>query len=266
MAEPAIQERRFRTIELERQGPVCTIILNRPPLNVIDMEMMGEIQSVLQELDGEEKPSGVGVLVFRGAGKCFSAGVSIQDHTPDKIGEMIPRFHAIFRHLARTEMVTVAAVHGACLGGGLELVSICDLVVAADNAQFGQPEIKLGQFPPVGVILLPYLMGYRKAAELVLGGGSIGASEAHQFGLVNHVVPEAQLSECVDAVVRELTAGSPNTLRLTKSILRRVAGLDFERALGESERFFLETLAPTADAQEGIFAFLEKRAPHWRGR
>ena len=266
MAEQTITERKFRTIEVERHGPVCTVTLSRPPLNIIDLEMMGEIHAVLHSLDGGEQPSGVGVLVFRGSGKCFSAGVSIQDHTPDKIGEMIPRFHYIFRHLARTEMVTVAAVHGACLGGGMELAAMCDLVVAADNAQFGQPEIKLGQLPPVGIILLPYLVGYRKAAELVLAGNSISAAEALALGLVNRVVPQAQLQESLDGIVRDLTAGSPNTLRLAKSILRRVDGLDFKRALDESERFFLQTLAPTEDAKEGIFAFLEKRAPRWKGR
>src|SRR6266702_484490 len=107
MAEQTIFERRFHTIEVERQGAVCTIVLSKPPLNIIDIEMMDEIQAVLHSLDGGEHPSGVGVLVFRGNGKCFSAGVSIQDHTPDKIGEMIPRFHYIFRHMARTAMVTV---------------------------------------------------------------------------------------------------------------------------------------------------------------
>ena len=266
MAEQTIFERKFRTIEVERQGTVCTIALSKPPLNIIDMEMIGEIHAVLHSLDGGEHPSGIGVLIFRGNGKCFSAGVSIQDHTPDKIGEMIPRFHDIFRHMARTEMVTVAAVHGACLGGGLELAAMCDLVVAADNAQFGQPEIKLGQLPPVGIILLPYLVGYRKAAELILAGSNIGAAEALSLGLVNRVVPQAQLQEALGGIVRDLTAGSPNTLRLAKSILRRVAGLDFEHELAEAERFFLQSLAPTEDAQEGIFAFLEKRTPQWKNR
>lgn len=255
---------RFRTIRVERREGVCTIELNKPPLNIIDMEMMGEMQAALAEIESDP---GVRVMVFRGAGdKGFSAGVSIQEHTPDKIGEMIPRFHAVFRQFARTEKITIAAVHGVCLGGGFELAAMCDLVVAAENAQFGQPEIKLGQLPPVGIILLPYLIGYRKAAELVLTGATIGAREAMSLGLVNRVVAENELSECTDNMVRELTAGSGSTLRLTKSILRRVAGLDFERALDESERFFLDTVAATEDAKEGVFAFLEKRAPKWKER
>lgn len=254
----------FRTIKAERHGPVFSITLNKPPLNIIDMEMMEEIHAALRDA---EEDSDAAVFAFRGAGeKSFSAGVSIPDHTPGKIGKMISLFHEIFRLLAKTEKVTVAAVQGVCLGGGFELVSMCDLVVAAENVQFGQPEIKLGQLPPVAVILLPYLIGYRKAAELILTGANIGAREAQALGLVNRVVPEEQLSECAEALVRELTDHSRSTLRLTKRILRRVSGLDFERVLKESEEFFLHTIVPTEDAGEGVFAFLEKRAPHWRNR
>ena len=179
---------------------------------------------------------------------------------------MSPRFHNLFRLLAKTEKVTVAVVQGHCLGGGFELAAMCDLVVASEKAQFGQPEIRLGQLPPVGVILLPYLMGYRKAAELLFTGASIGAREAQAFGLVNRVVPPEQLSQCLEDLLKEITAQSGTALRLTKRILSRVAGLDFVRALQETEDFFLKTMVPTDDAKEGIFAFLEKRAPQWTHR
>lgn len=254
----------YRTIQVGTRGPVCSIELNKPPLNIIDIAMMEEIQAALREADADPA---VRVVQFRGAGpKAFCAGVSIQDHTPDRLGEMIPRFHAIFRHLARTDKVTLAVVHGHCLGGGLELAMMCDLVVASENAQFGQPEIKLGQLAPVGVILLPHLIGYRKAAELLLTGSTIDARQAQALGLVNRVVTAGQLSQCADELLRELLAQSGSALRLTKTILRRVAGLDFERALAESEEFFLQTLATTEDAKEGVTAFLEKRAPHWTNR
>ena len=257
----------YKTIVVERRGPVCSITLNKPPMNIIDIEMMDEIQAVLRELEEAGNDSGVRVLVLRGAGeKGFSAGVSIQDHTPDRIGAMIHRFHDIIRRLSRTNLVTLAVVHGLCLGGGFELVSICDLVVASDNSQLGQPEIKLGQLPPVAVVLLPYLVGYHKAAELILTGESIGAREALALGLVNRVVPQGDLSGCVESLLAGLMDKSASTLRLGKSILRRVAGEGFEKALDESERFFLQSLVPTEDAQEGVFAFLEKRAPQWRHR
>jgi len=254
----------YESIKVAHWGPVFSIELSKPPLNIIDIAMMEEVQAALQEADASLD---VRVIAFRGAGqKAFSAGVSIQDHTPDRIEEMIRSFHAIFRQLARTDRVTLAVVGGHCLGGGFELASMCDLVVASEDAQFGQPEIKLGQLAPVGVILLPHLIGYRKAAELLLTGSTLSAEQAQSLGLVNRVASPEQLSQCADELLRELLEQSGSALRLTKKILRRVAGLDFERALAESEEFFLQTLAQTEDAKEGVVAFLEKRAPQWTNR
>jgi enoyl-CoA hydratase len=257
-------ETTYRTIRVEREDSVATVFLNKPPLNIIDIEMMKELLAALRKIDEEDD---VRVIVFRAAGeKGFSAGVSIQDHLPDRIVEMIQSFHAVFRHLARTQKVTIAAVHGVCLGGGFELALICDMIVASDDAKFGQPEIKLGQLPPVGIVLLPHLVGYRKAAELVLSGNTIGPAEALALGIVNRVVPKVQLSESLSELVQSLVSGSGNTLRLTKELLRRVSGIEFEKLLDESEEYFLHTLVPTADAKEGIFAFLEKRIPKWSHR
>ncbi len=254
----------YQTLQVDRLGAVCTILLNKPPLNIIDAAMIDEIREVLRGAEGDPA---VRVIVFRGAGnRGFSAGVSVQDHTPDRAPDVIPRFDDIFRILARLDQVTVAAVHGYCLGGACELVSMCDLVVATESVQLGQPEIKLGQPPPIGLILLPYLIGYRKAAELLLTGASISAREAQSLGLVNRVVPNDQLSQGLDQLLRELTTLSGSTLRLTKRILTRVSGLDFEKALKESEDFFLHSILPSQDAKEGIFAFLEKRAPQWTHR
>jgi cyclohexa-1,5-dienecarbonyl-CoA hydratase len=250
----------YQTIQLEQSEAVSTIVLNKPPLNILDHAMIEEILDALQVIAS----SATRIIVFRAAGeKAFCAGVSIQDHTPDKISTMIPRFHEIFRVLARTDKVTVAAVQGHCLGGGLELVSICDLVIAAERAQFGQPEIKLGQLPPVGIILLPHLMGYRKAMDLLLTGSIIGASKADALGLINSVVPADQLNQTLEKLLAELTAQSGTALALTKQLLHRIGALDFEKALQQSEEFFLDKVAATDDAKEGIFAFLEKRAPQW---
>src|SRR5262245_18477075 len=146
----------FRSIQVARREAVATIVLNKPPLNILDIAMIEEINEALLEIEADE---GIRVAVFRtGIDKAFSAGVSIQDHLPDKIHEMIPKFHRIFRQLARTDKVTIAVVQGHCLGGGLELAAMCDLILADDSAVFGQPEIKLGQLPPVGIILLPHLI------------------------------------------------------------------------------------------------------------
>ena len=254
-------ELNFQTIRVEQVGPVCSIILNKPPLNIIDFTMITEIRTALKEI---EKADSIRVIVLRGAGdKGFSAGVSVQDHTPDRVRDMIPAFDDIFRLLSRTEKVTLAAVHGFCLGGGFELAIACDLVIATEKALFGQPEIKLGQMAPIGLILLPQLIGYRKAAELLFTGTSIGAREAQSLGLVNRVVPPEEFSHALEEFLKEITIQSGTILRLTKRALRRTSVLDFEKALQETENFFFESVLTTEDAKEGIVAFLEKRAPQW---
>ncbi|MBI3933329.1 MAG: enoyl-CoA hydratase/isomerase family protein [Acidobacteria bacterium] len=254
----------YQTIRVQQRGAVATITLSKPPLNILDIAMIEEISDALRAI---EAIPAIRVIVFRAAGeKAFCAGVSIHDHTPDKIRQMIPRFHNIFRLLARTDKVTVAAVQGHCLGGGLELVSMCDLVIASENAQFGQPEIRLGQLPPVGIILLPHLMGYRKAADLLLTGSSIDAKQAESQGLVSRVVPADQLDRSLEELLAELTAQSGAALAMTKQLLRRIEGFEFEEALQQSEEFFLNQVAATDDAKEGIFAFLEKRPPKWTHR
>ncbi len=251
----------YTTIAVERAEPVLTIELRRPPLNIINIAMMEEIAAALTAAEAD---AGVRFIVFRAAGeKAFCAGVSIQDHLPATIEQMILSFHAIFRLLAKSDKIIVAAVQGHCLGGGLELVAMCDMVIATETAQFGQPEIKLGQMPPVGVILLPHLIGYRKAAEMILTGASIPAREALALGLVNRVVDGDALATSLHALLGEMIAQSGTALRLTKHLLQRTRGLDFNRLLDDSESFFLNRLAPTHDAKEGIVAFLEKRAPHW---
>ena len=255
-------EQTFQSIRVERAGPVGSIVLNKPPLNIIDYAMIQEIRTALEQLSGEDDNSRV--ILFRGEGeKGFSAGVSVQDHAPGRVEEVVPVFNDLFRILSRTDKVTVGAVHGICLGGGLELVLMCDLVVAAENARLGQPEIKLGQMAPIGLILLPQLIGYRKAAELLLTGGTIGASEAQSLGIVNRVVPPEQLAQSVEGLLNELNAQSAAVLRLTKRALCRTSSLDFEKVLQESENIFFKSVLKTKDAKEGVFAFLEKRAPKW---
>ena len=254
-------EQNFRLIRGERQDSVFSITLNAPPLNIMDLAMIEELRTALQKAEAIPE---VQVIVFRGSGpRGFSAGVSVQDHTPDRLGNVLPRFDDLFCLLAGTEKITLAAAHGFCFGGGFELAAMCDLVVAAETAQFAQPEIKLGQFAPVGVILLPYLIGYRKAAELLFTGSTIDARQAEALGLVNRVVPEDQLSDAVEELLCQIAAQSQAILRLTKSFLRRASGLNFQALLRESEDFFFESVARTEESKEGISAFLEKRPPRW---
>ena len=250
------------TVELKLEHRTAWITLDRPPLNILDiatMEALGKaVEKALPKCD---------FLIFRGVGvKAFSAGADVADHAPKRVGKMLAAFHAVFRQLAETDCIKIAAVHGYCLGGGMELASFCDFVLATESAQFGQPEIKLGCFPPVAMITLPQLIGMRAAAHLILTGHQISATEAHRLGLVTRVVPDYELPAAVEALLDELRALSPAVLKLTSRTLRRFHAEEFERQLEDIESIYLSNLMQTKDAQEGIRAFLEKRAPVWKGK
>jgi cyclohexa-1,5-dienecarbonyl-CoA hydratase len=249
-------------VRVELDGRLATILLDRPPLNVMNIAMMREIHQAIVDLAGRSD-----ILIIRGAGeKAFSAGAEIADHTPDRVGDMLDAFHAIFRELWRSPMLTIAAVHGHCLGGGCELATFCDFVVAAESAKFGQPEIKLSCFPPVAMVTFPRLIGLRAALDLILSGRTIPAAEALRVGLVSRVAPDSEFDHAVGAFAAELRALSPAVLGLTRRKLWSSDGFDFEGALHSMEDFYLHGLMKTHDANEGIRAFLEKRQPVWEAQ
>ena len=249
-------------IHLRIEARTTRITLDRPPLNILDIAMMESLDAAL-----ERALSKSDFVVFQGAGaKAFCAGAEVADHRPERIGKMLRTFHAVFQRLAKADCLTIAAVHGYCLGGGMELATFCDFVLAAESAQFGQPEIKLGCYPPVAMVTLPHLIGMQAAAHLILTGRQIGAMEAQRLGLVTHVVPDQELSTAVETLLRELRALSPSALHLTRKTLRRLHLADFLKQLEEAERVYLSELMQTHDAKEGIRAFLEKRKPVWKGK
>jgi cyclohexa-1,5-dienecarbonyl-CoA hydratase len=250
------------TIQLRLEDHTAWITLNRPPLNILDISMMQALDAVL-----ERALPKCDFLVFQGAGeKAFSAGAEIADHAPERVGKMLSAFHAVFRRLAAADCLRIAAVHGYCLGGGMELATFCDFVLATESAQFGQPEIKLGCFPPVALVTLPHLIGMRAAAHLILTGQQINAAEASRLGLVTRVVPDAQLPVALDSLLEELQTLSPIVLQLTRKTLGRIQFADFAKQLEEVERVYLTELMQAHDALEGVRAFLEKRPPIWRGK
>jgi cyclohexa-1,5-dienecarbonyl-CoA hydratase len=250
------------TVELRLERRTAWVTLDRAPLNILDIAMMEALGKTLDKALPK-----CDFLVFQGAGaKGFSAGADVADHAPKRVRKMLSTFHAVFRRLAEADCLKIAAVHGYCLGGGMELATFCDFVVAAESAQFGQPEIKVGCFPPVAMITLPHLIGMRAAAQLVLTGHQISATEAHRLGLVTRVVPDHELPAAVDNLLEELRALSPAVLKLTARSLRRFHAADFAALLEDTERVYLSELMQTKDAQEGIRAFLEKRPPLWKGK
>jgi cyclohexa-1,5-dienecarbonyl-CoA hydratase len=255
----------FEHIRFDVSDGVAKLTLNKPPLNVLDIAMMREINAALEEVGDD--PS-VKVLVFEAAegSKAFSAGVDVSEHTADKVEEMIEVFHCIFRLLDKLEVPTVAVVGGAALGGGCELVLFCDMVIASEKASFGQPEIQVGVLPPIAVVALPAIIGPKKALEMVLIGDRIRAPEALQLGLVNKVVPPEELRAAADEFVSKLTRLSGAVLRLTKRAVRLGSVGSFADGLAAVEELYLGPLMSTEDANEGLAAFMEKRAPVWKDR
>jgi len=253
---------RPQSIQLRIEHRTAWITLDRPPLNILDIAMMESLDAALRRALRKAD-----FVVFQGAGvKAFCAGADVADHTPKRVSKMLSAFHAVFRRLAAADCLTIAAVHGYCLGGGMELATFCDFVLATESAQFGQPEIKLGCFPPVAMVTLPRLIGLQAAAHLILTGHQTSATEAHRLGLVARVVPDSELPAAVDELLEELRPLSPSVLRLARKTLTRLYSPDFLKQLKEAERVYLLELMKTQDAQEGIRAFLEKRKPVWKAK
>jgi len=253
----------FEQILFEREGGIARITLNHPPVNIMDIPTMREINAALESLEGDEDTK---VVLFGATGKAFCAGVDVRDHTVDKVDEMVEVFHRIFRLMWSLDVPTVAAVNGAALGGGCELVTFCDMVIASEKSTFGQPEIQVGVYPPVAVVTFPRLMPHMKAMELLLTGSVIDAREAERLGIVNKVVPVDSFEKEVAGFVGKLTALSGIVLRLTKRATLQGLTLGFQKALGLSEELYLNQLMKTDDAVEGLQAFMEKRKPVWKDR
>jgi cyclohexa-1,5-dienecarbonyl-CoA hydratase len=250
-------------LKCELAPPIARIVLRNPPLNVINIPMMQELAQTLAEAEAR---SDVSVIVVSGEGKAFSAGVDVAAHTPDQVGEMLAKFHAVIRSLVANKKVTIAAVHGHCLGGGAELAMVCDMVYTADSAQWGFPEIKLACYPPVACTALAALVGQKRAAELILTGRTITGTEAAAMGLANRAVPEGQLAAAVDECVGHLLRLSPAALAVAKKAIYAWDAMHFDKGLTRAEKIYFEELMKKEDAHEGIRAFLEKREPKWLGK
>src|SRR5437016_9005990 len=255
----------FHDIKFTIDDRVARITFARRPLNVFNIAMMREIGDALNECVSRHD---LAAIVFDAArdARAFSAGVAVEEHLPETIFQMLDSFHSIFRTLAQISKPTIAVVDGAALGGGCELVAACDIVIASERARFGQPEIKLGVFPPVAAILLPRIIGEKRARELIMLGDMIDAAEALRLGLVNHVVPAAELEPKLMSVLAKLRDLSASALAMARAALDLGAPNSFQSTLDEVENLYLHELMKTEDAHEGVRSFMEKRKPEWRHR
>ena len=255
----------YRHIHFNIEDRVARITFARPPVNIFNIAMMSEINDALNRSAHERE---LVALVFDAASdsRAFSAGVAVEEHVEETIFQMLDSFHAIFRNLEQLAKPTIAVIDGPALGGGCELVAACDIAIASERALFSQPEIKLGVFPPVAAVLLPQIVGDKRARELILTGEPIEAAEAMRLGLVNYVVPNPQLEQKLRELLSVFRGLSAAALELTKKAIDLGRGRSLDSALKDVENMYLHELMKTQDATEGINAFIQKRKPVWRNR
>jgi cyclohexa-1,5-dienecarbonyl-CoA hydratase len=256
---------KYQNIKFSVEERVGRITFARPPLNIFNIAMMREIGEAINECAVMREM--VAILFEAGAdARAFSAGVAVEEHAEETIYQMLDSFHGIFRALEQVGKPVIAVVDGAALGGGCELVAGCDIVIATERARFGQPEIKLGVFPPVAAVLLPRIIGDKRARELMLTGELIDAQESLRLGLVNAVVPHAELGQKTQELLDKLRELSAPALEATKRAIDLARGASFEEALRRVEDLYLNELMKTEDAHEGINAFMQKRKPAWKNK
>jgi len=247
-------------IGYEVSDRIARIILRRPPLNILNIAMMEEINRAIEDATSRRS---VCALAFLAEGKHFSAGVDVGEHMGETATKMIEVFHGMFRRLVEFGRPTLAAVFGNCLGGGCELATFCDVVVAAESAKLGQPEVRVGVFPPVAAAWWPLFPATKLAIQLILTGEVVDARTAYEAGLVNRVVPDEALNEEAEKILNGFAKSSAAVLAHTKRAAMLPLRKLFLESLAEIERLYLGELMKTHDAEEGLAAFLEKRKPKW---
>lgn len=253
----------YKDIQFGVTDRVARIAFSRPPLNILTIAMMKE---TVDAINRAAHTPDTCAIVFSGAptSRAFCAGVSIEEHKPETVFQMLDGFHSIFRALNAVSKPVIALVGGAALGGGCELVAFADIVIASTSARFGQPEIKLGVFPPIAAIILPRVIGDKKAREMILTGELLTAEAAHSLGLVNHVVAENSIESRCEELLNALRQLSVPGLERARKAMTQSWGLGFDDALKRAEDIYLNELMSFRDPQEGVEAFIAKRPPKWK--
>jgi len=254
----------FKHILLRIDGPSARITLNSPPFNILTRPMMAEIASAIEKLDGL---SGVKCLVIdSGSNKAFSAGISLEDSRPEFAFQTLEAFNCIATTLMDVAKPLIVAVNGPAVGVGAELVLLGDLVFVTPNAQFAQPEIRMGVFPPFAAAMLPAIIGPKKAYEMILTGQPISAEEALALGLVNRLVPEEQLEASLERIIARLDEFSGPVLAMAKAVITSGVNVPLREALKNAQDTYLNHLMDLEDVREGVRARMEQRKPAWKNR
>jgi len=252
-----------QTIRTSFADGVARLTFARPKHNVFNIAMMQELNAALESLNAEKD---LKCVVILGEGPSWCAGVDVGDHRPEMVDQMIGAFNQALQSIEAIPVPVIAAVHGACLGGGMEFAIACDMVVAAKKAKFGQPEVKLGFFPPYAAIRLPLLVGPAKAIEICATGRTYSADEAVSMGFVGRAVADDQFDAELSKLIGEIQTSSPLILRLNKQAVKAHLGMNFTKAVESVSDLFLNTLMKTEDTLEGIASFYEKRKSVWKNK
>lgn len=249
------------TVRVRSEDGVVTVSWRRPPLNVFDRATL----VCLSEATKTRALEDAHLLVLRGEGGSWSAGLAVEDHLGEQLRPMLGAFRAALRAVWDVPVPTLAVVEGPCLGGGLELLLPCDMALAASSATFGQPEVKLGVFPPAALVALPLQVGEKVAADLLYSGRTIPAARAAEVGLVSRTVPSEELEHELARTATGFSSLRRETLVLMKRLRRAVGPFPWE-ALARAEDQYREELAKLPASEEGLVAFLEKRPARWPAR
>lgn len=249
-------------VALSIDGRAARIVIDRPPLGILTLPMLLGLTSACARL--ARTPDVAAVTITSTGTRAFCAGVDVAAHAPERARPMLEAFEELAGEMLALPQAVIASVQGPALGGGWELALLCDLVVAADGARFGLPEITLAAFPPVAAVLLPRLVGDARALALLLTGAPISAVEAHAMGLVTRVVPAGELDGATRELEARLLAHSGAAVRLAKRAVVADGREALRRALRDATELYTSELVATADAAEGIAAFLGKRTPVWK--
>jgi len=261
-AIPATQEGN-KYIIFDTSTPVAKLVLNHPQYNVLTVPMMTEIAMAIESLSSR---ADIKAILLTSSQKMFSAGISLEDSKADRVFQTLDAFTRVFMAIREISKPLIVVVNGPAVGAGSELVAFGDMIIATPNAKFAQPEVKLGVFPPFAAVMLPQMIGPKKTYELILTGEALSAEEAHHLGLVNKVVPEAQLDATVNGILQKIAEFSGPVLEMTKKVIASSQGMPIDVAMKKSRDIYLNELQSLEDVQEGIRAVLEKRKPVWKNK
>jgi cyclohexa-1,5-dienecarbonyl-CoA hydratase len=253
----------FQFVNHRIEGSVSRMTLNRPEHNLLNELMLRELSDGISFVAERDD---VKLIVIDSACKIFCGGIDVGEYTSERVFQMLDAFHSAFLGILETSKPVLCVVNGPAIGGGAELAAFGDLVIATPKARFAQPEITIGIFPPLATTILPYLVGPKVALELVLLGEPVTAERAHELGLVNRLVPEAQLEHTVKDLIARVTGHSGPVLTMAKRAILGGMGLSLRDGLKNSMSIFLNELYRLEDAQEGLRALVEKRKPNWKNR